>query len=242
VGPFADVKIEELKAKHEAEIKKLKDQIKTLQENALKLEATFAEQIFIDTYGSELEKLRSNYDSEIEKLERGGANREHRIARYKVKARLRLKAIQDAELSLRWQIKAYELLVSTECKRLGIPPPKITQQKTKFAIFEVQKARGHHEIEVRNLTLEPQSLNGFRLVSEQGEWKFPNEVKLESGADIGIAVSVGPRGGRSFEAGKIIGVLNFVVPLDTVALVNPQGKVECEETVFSDSIEEDRRF
>jgi len=73
-------------------------------------------------------------------------------------------------------------------------------------------------------------------VSEKSEWKFPDGVKLASGGDIGIVISVGgPRDfSESSRRGKLVGTLNFVCPLDTLSLVSPSGKVECEETVFSD--------
>jgi len=141
--------------------------------------------------------------------------------------------MQDAELSLRLQIKAYALLVTPDCKRLKVPRPRIPKQTTKFALFEVQKGRGLHEIEVRNLTTELQSLKGYRLESKNGAWSFPEDIELAPGEEKGIVVSdIGLDPGSE----KLSATLNFVALLDTLSLASSQG-VECEETVFSAYLE-----
>jgi len=150
--------------------------------------------------------------------------REARIARYKVLSHQNLKDVQDEELQLRWQIKAYELLVSTQSRLLGLPPPQITPPEREFFIFATQRSHGVHEITIRNVTEGPLSLIGYSLQTKTGIWHLVNSghTQLNSGHLIAIKVNR-----------NTPGHLQFKVPVDIVALV-ANGKLICDDFVFSD--------
>jgi len=224
ISDFSNSRIQQIKVNHAHIVANLKGSIRQLQKQMLTLEAQQVDQMFRQLFEGKLNDLLIKYDAVIGKWHGYVFIREARIARYKVLSHQNLKDIQDEELQLRWEIKAYELLVSTQSKLLGLPPPRITPPEKEFFIFATQRSHGVHEIAIRNVTEGTLSLLGYSLQTKNGIWNLANSgyTQLTSGQLILIRMNR-----------HTPGHLQFKVPVDIVALV-ANGKLICDDYVFSD--------
>jgi len=232
-------KIDQIRKKHKEVIEEQNRKIKQLQDQQFQnftRQKTLAETNFRETAGEKLEIIRQEYDKKIKDLEDQVKALELRLSSYKVEVNFKLRAIHDFELSLRMEIKAYELLLASECKRLGLPPPKRRQPEAKLSILEAQTAHGH-EIQIQNTSTEVVSIDGYRLRSSEtkNEWKFPADTKIASGAVVVVYTGLDAHKKSSLADNELIADLEFAVPEDRVELVDPKGKVERFDIVFSDS-------
>jgi len=145
----------------------------------------------------------------------------------------------DINRSLRMEIKAYELLVKSECERLDLPLPTIDHKtgdadskvSTEFSLY-TDNTESRRRIKLRNTSAEERSLKDYVIRSKKAFLKFPPTTTVASGKEIYIYwVSVSPSDPKSGDH-YIKGA--FETPEDQVDLIDPEGNVIYSEEVFPD--------
>jgi len=191
----------------------------------------------INTLKKEKEERIAVLQKEIKRLQES-------LASYQGTINVQLKVLNDLKVSLRMEIKAYELLIKEECDRLGLPHPKFKRDEGKasdeekaadeLALTTQQvSGQGPYVLTLQNTSLEPQSLKGYSLRSKLSTWRFPDDVKIKTGESLQVYCG-GTTSGKTLQKNDIfVPGFKFKTPEDLVELVNSNGDVVHNEPVFS---------